>query len=169
MCSGVPPGHRAAPHRPTARPPDRLASPPHKSPTRWPTAAGSFKRPKGGGMPRRYETVYIFDSALEEPAVSEKLEKFHALLTRDGKGTISNVAHWGKRTRAYRVKKKGAGYRVGAQFESAPALFPEYGRLGKPEGGVLGFVGVVNEAPPARRGPAPVIGAEDEEREGGEA
>ena len=31
-------------------------------------------------MTHRYEVVYIFDSALEEPAVSEKLTKFHALL-----------------------------------------------------------------------------------------
>src|SRR5256886_5091983 len=52
-------------------------------------------RPKGGDMPRRYETVYIFDSVLEEPAIAEKLEKFHALLTKDGKGAVSNVAHWG--------------------------------------------------------------------------
>ena len=38
-------------------------------------------------MTRRYETVYIFDSALEEPAINEKLERFHALVTKDAKGT----------------------------------------------------------------------------------
>ena len=48
-------------------------------------------------MARRYETVYIFDSALEEPAITERLDKFHALLTTDGKGSVTNVAHWGKR------------------------------------------------------------------------
>src|SRR2546430_3945334 len=62
-------------------------------------------RPKGGDMPRRYETVYIFDSALDEPAITEKLEKFHALLTKEGKGTVSNVAHWGKRTLAFPDRK----------------------------------------------------------------
>ena len=36
-------------------------------------------------MTRRYETVYIFDSALDEPAITEKLTRFHALLTKDGK------------------------------------------------------------------------------------
>ena len=40
-------------------------------------------------MARRYETVYIFDSALEEPAVTEKLERFHTFLTRDGKGSVT--------------------------------------------------------------------------------
>ena len=56
-------------------------------------------------MTRRYETVYIFDSALEEPAINEKLERFHALITRGGTGALTNVAHWGKRTLAYPVKR----------------------------------------------------------------
>ncbi|HEX9280207.1 MAG TPA: 30S ribosomal protein S6 [Gemmatimonadales bacterium] len=120
-------------------------------------------------MPRRYETVYIFDSALEEPAVNEKLEKFHALLTRDGKGTISNVAHWGKRTLAYTVKKKETGYYVVAQFESAPDLLPEYERLVKLDEGVLRFLVVVNEGLPAKPEPAPVIAAEVDELEEEEA
>ena len=38
-------------------------------------------------MSRRYETVYIFDSVLDEPAITEKLNRFHALLTKDGKGS----------------------------------------------------------------------------------
>src|SRR5438045_9091629 len=41
-------------------------------------------RPKGGGMARRYETVYIFDPALEEPAIGEKLERSEE--RRVGKG-----------------------------------------------------------------------------------
>src|SRR5256885_3488381 len=40
-------------------------------------------------MARRYETVYIFDPALEEPAINERLERFHALLTKDAKGSIT--------------------------------------------------------------------------------
>src|SRR2546427_7142171 len=72
-------------------------------------------------MARRYETVYIFDPALEEPAINEKLEKFHAQLTRDGKGTVANVAHWGKRTLAYPIKKKDSGAHVLAAVGAAPA------------------------------------------------
>ena len=116
-------------------------------------------------MPRRYETVYIFDSALEEPAVNEKLEKFHALLTREGKGTISNVAHWGKRTLAYTVKKKETGYYVVAQFEAAPDLLPEYERLVKLDEGVLRFLMVVNEGEPVKPAPAPAIVADELEIE----
>src|SRR2546427_7935264 len=76
-------------------------------------------------MNRRYETVYIFDSALDEPAINEKLTRFHALLTKDGKGTLSNVSHWGKRTMAYKVKKKDTGYYVVAEFQAAGDLLPE--------------------------------------------
>ena len=58
-------------------------------------------------MARRYETVYIFDPALEEPAINERLERFHALLTKDAKGSITNVAHWGKRTLSYPTEFMG--------------------------------------------------------------
>ena len=46
-------------------------------------------------MTRRYETVYIFDSALEEPAITETLERLLALLTKDGIGSVSSTNHWG--------------------------------------------------------------------------
>src|SRR6059036_3462951 len=96
-------------------------------------------------MTRRYETVYIFDSSLEEPAINEKLERFHALLTKDGKGTITNVAHWGKRTLAYRLKKKDTATYVVVQFEAAGDLLPEYERAVKLDESVLRYLVVVNE------------------------
>src|SRR6266513_1301295 len=123
MGSTVPLCHQSSPTPPYRHTASASMFRAHKSPTRQPTAAGSFNRPKGGGMPRRDETVYIFDSALEEPAVNEKLEKFHALLTREGKGTIANVAHWGKRTLAYAVKKQ----------ETAPVIAAEVDELEEEE------------------------------------
>jgi small subunit ribosomal protein S6 len=116
-------------------------------------------------MNRRYETVYIFDSALEEPAITEKLNRFHVLLTKDGKGTLSNVAHWGKRTMAYKVKKKDTGYYVVAEFSAEGALLPEYERAVKLDESVLRYMCV--EA--AREQPKPVVAAavapEEEELE----
>lgn len=115
-------------------------------------------------MTRRYETVYIFDSALEEPAVTEKLDRFHALLTKDGKGSMTNVSHWGKRTLAYPIKKKDTGYYVVAQFETAGDLLPEYERAVKLDEGVLRFLVVAAEAE-AKPVPAPVIGGDDDGEE----
>jgi len=113
-------------------------------------------------MTRRYETVYIFDSALEEAAITEKLERFHALLTRDGKGTIAGVSQWGKRPLSFPVKKKTTGAYVVAQFEAAPELLPEYERAVKLDDSVLRFLVVVSEVE-AKPVPAPALPAVEEE------
>jgi small subunit ribosomal protein S6 len=120
-------------------------------------------------MSRRYETVYIFDSALDEPAITEKLNRFHALLTKEGKGTLTNVAHWGKRTMAFKIKKKETGYYVVAEFQAAGELLPEYERAVKLDESVLRYL--VVEA--SREQPKPVVAApgapEEEELEEEEA
>ncbi|MGH7605895.1 MAG: 30S ribosomal protein S6 [Gemmatimonadales bacterium] len=122
-------------------------------------------------MPR-YETVYIFDSALDEPAINDKLSRFHALLTKDGQGTVANVSHWGKRTMTFKIKKKDTGYYVVAQFETAGSLLPEYKRAVKLDEAVLRYL-VVQAA---REQPKPVVAAavaaeavEEEETEEDEA
>src|SRR5712691_13533196 len=91
-------------------------------------------------MNRRYETVYIFDSALDEPAITEKLNRFHSLLTKEGKGTLSNVSHWGKRTLAFKIKKKDTSYYVVAEFSAEGELLPEYERAVKLDEGVLRYM-----------------------------
>jgi small subunit ribosomal protein S6 len=101
-------------------------------------------------MARRYETVYIFDTALEEPAINEKLERFHALLTKDGKGSVASSSHWGKRSLAYAIKKKETGYYVVTQFETAGELLPEYERAVKLDESVLRYLVVLNEGEPAK-------------------
>ena len=116
-------------------------------------------------MPRRYETVYIFDSVLEEPSINEKLERFHALLTRDGKGAVTDVSHWGKRTLAYPIKKKDTGYYVVAKFEAEGNALPEFERLVKLDDGVLRYLMVQAGPEPVRRPVAPAVEAVAEELE----
>jgi len=113
-------------------------------------------------MTRRYETVYIFDSALEEPAITEKLQRFHGLLTRDGKGSVSSANHWGKRTLAYPIKKKDTGYYVVAQYETVGELLPEYERAVKLDESVLRYLIVLNEGEPAKPMPTTVPAAPEE-------
>lgn len=96
-------------------------------------------------MMRRYETVYIFDSALEEPAINEKLQRFQGLLTHEGKGSVGNTNHWGKRTLAYPIKKRDTGYYVIANFAATPTQLPEFERAIKLDEGVLRHLVVVNE------------------------
>ena len=90
-------------------------------------------------MPRQYEAVYIFDSALEEAAINEKLARFHALIQQPGEDTIK-VNHWGKRTLAYPIKKRETGYYVIAKFHATPTVLPEYERAMKLDDGVVRYL-----------------------------
>jgi small subunit ribosomal protein S6 len=95
-------------------------------------------------MVRPYEVVYIFDSALEEPAINERLARFHALIQQQG-AEPPQVSHWGKRTLAYPIRKHETGYYVVAKFETEGSLLPEFERAIKLDEGVLRFLVVVNE------------------------
>src|SRR5258705_11778524 len=68
-----------------------------------------LRQPAGGGydqredcqdMPRPYEAVYVFDSTLEDAAVTEKLDRFHQLLGTSGD---LKVDHWCRRQLAYPI------------------------------------------------------------------
>jgi small subunit ribosomal protein S6 len=76
-------------------------------------------------MPRQYETVYIFDSTLEDPVILEKLQKFHALLQPEGEVELN---HWGRRQLAYKIGRRDSGYYVVARFACDPGNLPEYER-----------------------------------------
>ena len=95
-------------------------------------------------MVRPYEVVYIFDSALEEPAINERLARFHSLIQQPG-AEPPQVNHWGKRTLAYPIRKHETGYYVVAKFETDGSLLPEFERAIKLDEGVLRFLVVVNE------------------------
>lgn len=97
-------------------------------------------------MARKYEVVYIFDSALEETQVNEYLERFHELLkSPDFPDPVSNLSHWGKRTLAYPIKNRELGYYVVAQFETDSGLLDEFERILKLEESVLRHLIVINE------------------------
>jgi small subunit ribosomal protein S6 len=112
-------------------------------------------------MTRQYEVVYIFDSALEETAINERLARFHALIQQAGVEP-PQVTHWGKRTLAYPVKKHETGYYVVAKFDAAATALPEFERAIKLDEGVLRHLTVVSEGAQ----PVPVTaGKSDEEDE----
>jgi len=97
-------------------------------------------------MSRKYEIVYIFDSALEEPQVDEHLTRFHELLkTSDRPEPITDISHWGKRTLAYPIKNREQGHYVVAQFETEQALLDEFERAIKLDESVLRYLVVINE------------------------
>jgi len=85
-------------------------------------------------MPRPYEAVYVFDSTLEDSAVTEKLDRFHQLLGTTGEMKID---HWGRRQLAYPIGRKENGYYVIARFDAETAGLPEYERAIKLDDSVI--------------------------------
>jgi small subunit ribosomal protein S6 len=111
-------------------------------------------------MTRQYEVVYIFDSALEEQAINDKLSRFHSLIQQpDAEAPLLTV--WGKRTLAYPIKKHETGYYVVAKFEAAAPALPEFERAIKLDEGVLRFLVVVSEGAQ----PVPVTAGKSEEED----
>ena len=107
-------------------------------------------------MKRKYEIVYIFDSALEEPEINEHLARFHEILKNpDLPEPITDIAHWGKRTLAYPIKKKEVGYYVVAHFEADTQVLGEFERVIKLDETVLRYLVVINEGLSVHRSDQP--------------
>ena len=72
----------------------------------------------------RYELTYIIDTALEEEARKELIEKVSALIAQNG-GEVEKVDEtWGKRRLAYPIDDKPEGYYVLVTMQ-APAELPK--------------------------------------------
>lgn len=95
-------------------------------------------------MSRTYEAVYIFDSALEETAITQRLEQHHSHLHQADSEAIS-LDVWGKRTLAYPINGKETGYYVIAKFDATPDQLPEFERSLKLDEGLLRHLVVLDE------------------------
>ena len=72
----------------------------------------------------RYELTYIIDTALEEEARKELIEKISSLIAQNG-GEVEKVHEtWGKRRLAYPINDKPEGYYVLVTMQ-APAELPK--------------------------------------------
>ena len=85
-------------------------------------------------MMRKYEAVYIFDSALEDSAINDKLGRLHGLLGNPGD---LDVNHWGRRQLAYPIGRRENGYYAVARFTADGAALPEYERAIKLDEGIV--------------------------------
>lgn len=88
-------------------------------------------------MLRPYEAVYIFDAGLEDPAITERLDRFHALL---GNPADLKVDHWGRRQLAYPIGRKEQGYYVVARYNADAKVLPEYERALRLDEGLIRYL-----------------------------
>ena len=71
----------------------------------------------------KYELIYIIDTAVEEAARKELVEKFNGIIAANG-GEVVKVEEWGKRRLAYAINYKTEGYYV-LMYVKAPADLPK--------------------------------------------
>ena len=77
---------------------------------------------------RPYETVIIFDTDVDESAITAVLERGLEVVRNDG-GTVGAVDRWGKRTLAYELRHKREGYYVVAEFTAEPKAAADLDRF----------------------------------------
>nr|WP_281173230.1 30S ribosomal protein S6 [Gulosibacter bifidus] len=75
----------------------------------------------------QYELMVIIDPEVDERTVAPSLDKFLAVITKDG-GTIENTDIWGKRKLAYEINKKSEGIYAVVNFTATPATAQELDR-----------------------------------------
>jgi small subunit ribosomal protein S6 len=88
-------------------------------------------------MTREYEAVYIFDSALEDAAITESLGRHHALLSLAEEPKLDI---WGRRQLAYKIGRHENGYYVVARFAADTTHLPEFERSLKLDDGVIRYL-----------------------------
>ena len=59
----------------------------------------------------QYEVMYVVDTALEDSARSELINRFAELVAKNG-GEVERIDEWGKRRLAYAINYKTEGYYV---------------------------------------------------------
>jgi small subunit ribosomal protein S6 len=110
---------------------------------------GAIRPKEDCRLSREYEAVYIFDSALEDAAINEKVAKFHGLL---GSTQEIKLDHWGRRQLAYKIGSRETGYYLVARFHAESKALPEFERALKLDDGVVRYLISVHEhelgAPP---------------------
>ena len=75
----------------------------------------------------KYELIYIIDTAVEEGARKELIEKFNGIIAANG-GEVVKVEEWGKRRLAYAIDYKTEGYYVYVAFNGVAELPKELNR-----------------------------------------
>ncbi len=97
-------------------------------------------------MTRRYEIVYIFDSAKDESQINESLDRHHALLKPEGESEfLLETNHWGKRTLAYPIGNSEVGHYVVVNLKTDGSKLIEFERSVKLDESIIRYLVVLNE------------------------
>src|SRR5689334_21003972 len=98
---------------------------------------------------RRYETMIVLKTDLQEAGVKEQCERVRKLLDSQG-ATIAGIHEWGLRELAYVIQKERRGYYILVEYTASAAAVAELERNLKLSDFVLRFVSIRQDedAPP---------------------
>jgi small subunit ribosomal protein S6 len=102
---------------------------------------------------RPYETMIVFDTAVDAQAIQIALDRALETIRSHG-GNPGTVDRWGKRPLAYEIKKRKEGYYVVVEFAGEPATVAELDRILGLADEVMRFK-IIRLPEPARAASAP--------------
>lgn len=114
-------------------------------------------------MATAYEAVYIVDATLPGEQVTAIIEKYSAIVTRNG-GNVDDIDIWEPRKLAYEIKGHREGRYIVVNFTSEPAAKNELDRIFGISDDVIRHM-IVKQDPKADRNPSRTRSAEQERRE----
>jgi small subunit ribosomal protein S6 len=125
---------------------------------------------------RRYETMIVLRTDLQEAGLKEQIERIRKLLETQG-ANVAAIHEWGLRELAYIIQKERRGFYVLAEYTASAAAVAELERTLKLSDVVLRFVSIRQDhdspmaTPPHREAdvisvlPAIMPAEEDEDEE----
>jgi small subunit ribosomal protein S6 len=99
---------------------------------------------------RRYETMIVLRTDLQEAGVKEQAERIRKLLETQG-AVVAGIHEWGLRELAYVIQKERRGYYLLVEYTGSAAAVAELERTLKLSDVVLRFVSIRQDedSPPA--------------------
>lgn len=92
---------------------------------------------------RKYETLVVLRPELEDEARKALIERFSAIVEKDGK--VTKIDDWGMKKLAYEIEKLNDAYYFIMEYESSPSLPKELERNLKINENVLRYMTVNRE------------------------
>src|SRR5206468_10911396 len=78
--------------------------------------SGSTRMSTGKSTMRNYEAVVVVDPRLDEPAISQAVDRFTKVI--GSKGEVTRLDRWGRRRLAYEINHLTEGFYVVAAFKA---------------------------------------------------
>ncbi|MCK5543424.1 MAG: 30S ribosomal protein S6 [Desulfobacterales bacterium] len=93
---------------------------------------------------RKYETIFISNSDLQEKKQKELFEKAQNVITQQG-GVVINFDEWGNKKLAYEIKKKSHGFYVCMAYGGDGKVVDELERIFRLDDNIMKFMTILKK------------------------